>query len=88
MFRAGRIAGVRKRERPARIFGLPVTKQPRIRLIQMKTYIVIAVVAVSVLGAVAFAAGVKCQSCKGTGWSGGNGQFKCAVCGGDGVFGN
>lgn len=54
----------------------------------MKKYIVIAIVAASALGAVAYAAGVKCQSCKGTGWSGGNGQLKCAVCRGDGVFGN
>lgn len=65
-----------------------MTIQLKISPNQMKKYIVIAIVAASALGAVAYAAGVKCQSCKGTGWSGGNGQLKCAVCGGDGVFGN
>ena len=54
----------------------------------MKKYLAIALAAATALGSVAYAAGFKCTFCKGTGWQGGNGPFKCVHCGGDGVIGN
>lgn len=46
----------------------------------MKRILIIAA-AVLAAASIAYAAGIKCYKCKGTGW---DGSFKCLVCGGDG----
>ena len=48
-----------------------------------KTTIIITLVILAAVGIPA-AFSVKCSSCNGTGW---RGQFRCAVCGGDGDVG-
>jgi hypothetical protein len=47
----------------------------------MKTIIIIVTAAIT---AIAIAGtGIKCRTCKGTGW---DGSFKCTPCGGDGEY--
>lgn len=46
----------------------------------MKLKLKIAIITIIAAG-IAIAAGIKCNNCKGTGWSG---SFKCTPCGGDG----
>lgn len=44
----------------------------------------IAIIVMAALAATAIAqTGIKCVSCKGTGW---NGNLKCGACGGDGEY--
>ena len=50
----------------------------------MKTVLIVTTAVLAAAG-IAAAFSVKCASCNGTGW---RGNFRCAVCGGDGDVGN
>ncbi len=63
---------------------LPLQEVFEYQSLETMKYIAIIIAATIAVITIASAMSVKCNTCNGTGWKG---QFRCAVCGGDGDIG-